>query len=175
MPMTIATTDGPIEFSDACIDAVQRRADFVACLVAETLRANLDLPPLPDGQVHQLNVPAGFLLEFGAVIVLEVWERHGITRHVDAGLPSWSEADADLARRLNEDPRQFDRVDNASLSQRVLKYWIENFAWDGIETFGADVMLSTADEDAIVDALASFLYENRNALRPLLTDEGHKT
>jgi hypothetical protein len=169
--ITVATTDGPIEFSDACIDAIRRRAEFVASLVGETIRRMLDLPQQPDGQVHQLNVPAGFLLELGAVIVLKLWERQGITRHVDAGLPSWSDADADLARRFNEDPRQFDRLDNASLSQRVLKYWVENFAWDGIETFGADVLLSTADEDAIVDAVARFLYENRNALETLLPDK----
>jgi hypothetical protein len=175
MPITVATADGPIEFSDACIDAIVRRADFVATLVGEAIRTGLDLPQLPEGQVHRLNVPIGFLLELGAVIVLEIWERSGITAHCDAGLPTWREADADLVRRLNEDPTQFDRVDSASLNRRVLKYWLENFAWNGVETFGTDMMLSTADEDAIVDAMARFLFDNRNALRPLLSDEGHKT
>jgi len=171
MPITIATSDGPTEFSDAWIDAVRRRADFVAALVAETLRATLDVPAPPDGRVRRLNVPAGFLLELGAVIALNMWERQGIMRHLDAGIPTWSEADVDLARRLKEDPRQFDRIENASLNRRVLKYWLENFAWDGIQTFGAEVMLSTADENAIVNAVARFLYENRNAIKNLVPNE----
>jgi hypothetical protein len=107
MSLTVETTDGPVEFSDAMIGAIARRADFVACLVGEGIRRALNLPPGSSGQVHELNVPAGFLLEFGAVIVLTLWERQGITRHLDAGLPSWSQADADLVRRFSDDPRQF--------------------------------------------------------------------
>jgi hypothetical protein len=171
MPITIATTDGPVEFSDAFIDAIRRRADFVASVVGEILRRELATPPDSGGVVHQLNVPAGFLLELGAVIVLNLWERQGITAHLDAGLPRWSEADADLVRRLREDRSQFEPIENAILSRRVLQFWLQNFAWDGIETFGADMLLSTSEEDAIVDALASFLYENRDALKTLLPDK----
>jgi hypothetical protein len=116
-------------------------------------------------------MPAGFLLELGAVIVLGMWERCGITAHRDAGLPSSYEADADLVRRLQEDPRQFDRVESALLNRLVLSYWLENFAWDAVETFGTDMMLNSTDEDAIVDAVARFLFENRNALEPLLPHE----
>jgi hypothetical protein len=171
MSITVATADGPIEFSDACIHAVARRAEFVATLVGETIRSSLRLPQLPEGQVHRLSVPAGFLLELGAVIVLDMWERSGITAHRDAGLPSWCEADADLVRRLQEDPTQFNRVESALLNRRVLSYWLENFAWDAVETFGTDMMLSSADEDAIVDAVARFLFDNRSALKPLLPQE----
>jgi hypothetical protein len=171
MSLAVQTTEGPIEFSDALICAIARRADFVAALTAETIRKGLELPEPRDGHVHQLNVPAGFLLELGAVFILHMWERHGITAHLDAGLPSWSDADADLAHRLHEDRSQFETIESATLNPRVLRFWAENFAWDGIETFGTDILLTTADEDAIVDAAARFIYENRNAFKTLVPDE----
>jgi hypothetical protein len=165
MTIAVETTEGLVEFSDAFIGAIARRAEFVASLVGETiLRAALDFPQPPTGNVHQLNVPAAFLLELGAVLVLELWERHGITAHRDVGFPSWRDADADLALRLNEDPTQFNRLESASLSQRVLRFWVENFTWDGVATFRVDVILSSADEDAMVDAVAHFLWDNRKAL-----------
>jgi hypothetical protein len=175
MSLTLETTDGSLEFSDTWISAIARRADFVATLTAEAIRAALKLSPPPHGQVHRLNVPAGFLLELGAVLVLDMWERDGITAHRDAGFPTAREADGELVRRLNDDPTQFDRVQSATLSRRVLRFWVENFAWDGVETFGTDMVLSTADEDAFVDAVARFLFDNRNALRPLLPNEENQS
>jgi hypothetical protein len=174
MPLTVQTADGPLEISDALIRAIARRADFVAALVAQALRIALDIPELPPGHVRQVHVPPGFLLELGAVLVLDMWERQGITAHLQVGLPNSTDADADLARRFSEDATQFERIENSTLNRRVIQFWAENFAWDGIETFGTDLLLNAAEEDAFVDAAARFLYENRNALKALLPKENHE-
>jgi hypothetical protein len=175
MSIAVDTTEGPIEFSDALICAVARRADFVAALTAQAIGIALKLPELPQGQVYELNVPAGFLLELGAVLVIEMWERRGFTAHIIAGLPSWREADNELVRLLREDPTHFDQNQHGSLNRRVLQFWLENFAWDGIETFGADILVTAGDEDAIVDAVADFIWKNRREFEAMLQQRGQRS
>ena len=136
MPVTVLTTDGPLEFSDALIRAISRRADFVATLVAQALRAALDIPELQHRKIHQVHVPGGFLLELGSVLVLGMWERQGVMAHVEAGLPTSKDADTDLVRRFRENPSQFERIETSTLNRRVLQFWAENFAWDGSRRLG---------------------------------------
>jgi hypothetical protein len=116
MPLIVPTRDGPLEVSDALIRAITRRADFVAALTARAIRIAFDVnqPQPPDARIQQLPIPRGFLLELGATLVLELWERQGITAHLEAGLPTANDADADLARRFREDPSQFERIENST-------------------------------------------------------------
>ena len=170
MSVTIHATDGPIEISDLSIEAVRRRADFVAEFTAHVIRQILGRFPASDGEPDQFRFPAGFLLDVGAIGVLTMWEQQGITAHLEAGLPTRNEATAELFRRVQENPQQFD-APQTSLSSRVLQFWVEHFAWDGVEQFGADILLDAAEEDAMIDAAASFLWENRHALLQIFEAE----
>jgi hypothetical protein len=51
------------------------------------------------------------------------------------------------------------------LALRVFSVWVEHFAWHGREQLGADLVLGEAEEDALADALADLLWDNRDALR----------
>jgi hypothetical protein len=169
MTIVVQTTDGSIEFSDTCIQAVARRAEFVAALTAHGIRTALHLLEYGPG-VQTLTAPAGFLLELGTVFVLASWEAKGISAHIEVGLPSSNEADADLVRRLQQDPKQFDVIDSTGLSSRVLRFWLENFAWDGLESVDSDLLLSAVDEDSFLDSLADFLWRNRQSMPTELRD-----
>lgn len=64
MPLHIDTSDGPLTISDQAIQAVVHHARRVADLTAATLDATGLFPDRPT------RLPAGFLLELGAVLEL---------------------------------------------------------------------------------------------------------
>jgi hypothetical protein len=168
MPLILKTTDGPLEVSDACVQAVASRADYIATLTGEYLSATDLFPKTDKNPTEPVRLPAGFLLELGAVLQIAVWERTGIRTHIDAGLPSYEEAAADLARRASENPADFDRIESATLLRRVFPLWVERFAWGGPEVFAAEMQIDTAEEDALVNGLAEFLWRHRDSQGPAL-------
>ncbi len=56
------------------------------------------------------------------------------------------------------------------LSGRVLQVWIDNFAWDGPELLGADIVVGHVDEDVFVDVMAEFVWKYRHGIASLLAD-----
>jgi len=48
------------------------------------------------------------------------------------------------------------------LSVRVLALTVERFAWHARDDLGAEVLLGFPEEDAVLDALAQFLWEHRH-------------
>lgn len=166
MSVILETSHGPFEVSDACIQAVIARAEYVARLTGEFLSATGLFPETDATSTEPVRLPGGFLLELGAVLQLGVWERAGIRLHIDAGLPSVEEAAADLARRASENVGEFHGLDAARLLKRVLPLWVERFAWGGPERFGMELEIDAAEEDAFIEELAEFLWRHRSALAP---------
>jgi hypothetical protein len=146
------------------IAAVARRADFVALLVAHALDAVYAKAGIDAKTDQSCRLPAGFLLELGAVMQLLLWERAGLTVHVEAGLPTADAAGEELERRARLGPSEFDDVSRLTLWRKVNMLWTEHFAWDGQQLLGAEIAVERGDEDALVDHLANFIWRNRRAL-----------
>jgi len=67
-------------------------------------------------------------------------------------------------------PKEFEGPDAAPLSPRVLRVWVEQFAWDGPELIGADVVVGDFDDVEFVDVLAELIWKHRDELTNLLDD-----
>jgi hypothetical protein len=162
--VTIPTRDGPLRVPDATVWAVARHAERQADLTA----AYLEATGLFNGKPVQL--PAGFLLELAAVLEPGLWERQDLRRHLDVDLPTYREAADQLAARAAKGRAEFDGPDATSLSGRVLQVWIDNFAWDGPELLGTDIVVGHVDEDVFVDVMAKFVWKYRHEIARLLAD-----
>jgi hypothetical protein len=68
-------------------------------------------------------------------------------------------------------PAEFKGEDAAPLSLKVLRVWTEQFAWEGPDTLGADIILGDVDEDEFAAVLADFLWQHRHAMDSFLTNE----
>lgn len=165
MALTIETAQGRLEISDVQLRAVADHARQRADLTAAALDATGIFTTKP------AHLPAGFLLELGAVLELGLWERNGLRQFLATDLPSFHDAAAELAARASKGPKEFDGSDAAPLSQRVLRYWIEHFAWDGPRHLRADVVLGPVDEDQFADLMADFVWQHRHELSQLLAPE----
>jgi hypothetical protein len=140
------------EFPDELVAAVAEGAARDADHVVQFLRA-LGLEASPTKPMH---LPAAFLLELGAALRLFRWEYCGLHTHLDAGLPPSSQAIRDAFRHLDgSGPLEM------TLAYRVLVLFAERFAWSAREELDAQVALGEADEDALLEALADFLWEHR--------------
>jgi hypothetical protein len=146
------------------VAAIILHAEFCADLVIAALRA-LKFLPLPDApRGEPLGLPSAFLLEFAAVLELGLWERNGIQLHRAAGLPSYCEAmDALIEKATCWPSKSCSRT--SDLSQRVLSLWLANFAREGKELIGGDILLDLTDQDTFLDAVAEFLWANRNQFK----------
>ena len=107
-----------------------------------------------------IALPDAFLLELGAALRLLEWERRGLTAHTDAGLPPSGQALREAFRHLDA-PGAAPGPLGDTLAYRVMVFFAERFAWAGREELDADVAMGEADEDALLDALADFLWDNR--------------
>lgn len=91
-----------------------------------------------------------------------VWEIEGLDLAA-FGLPSPQEAIRvafnDAVRR-HRDPSS---PPTPSLSQAVLRISTERLAWMGPAALRAEIELDTPDEDTLVEAMAQFLWTNRNS------------
>lgn len=163
------TENGAVELADPLVHAVARNAAFVADLTAAVLDKTGIFPP-----ATQKKLPAGFLLELGAVLQIGFWERNGIVVHQSAGLPSYREASKDLAARAERGPAEFADPAAISLSRAVMAFWIEHFAWEGKQLLGSDIVVDEVEEDQFADMLAEFLWKHRHQLSGFLEKgEGH--
>jgi hypothetical protein len=96
-----------------------------------------------------------FLGEIAAVLQLLAWERQGIFVHQEAGRPNAIDAIQGLART----PRN--RIPS-ELYMKVVKVWMDRFAWSGHADLNADVTLDDLKEDAELEAIASLLWAHRH-------------
>ena len=156
--IAVGKTD-PVTVCRPVVDAVVRRATGLADLTATTLR-KLGIYS-DEGCDQTLRVPANLLLELGAVFQLAQWEQDGFTAHLDAGIPSYKEAFADLLEKLERGLWSEEVIRSDSLSFKVFMLSIDGFSWDAPSMLGIDVQLKADDEDNFVEKLAEFLWRNR--------------
>jgi hypothetical protein len=145
----------PPELITRALEQAVRDADLTAHILT-----HVGLGP-PPGEVRHL--PATFLLELGAACRLLAWEVAGLTFHCQAGLPSARDALRDAFRDAAAraaDPSAPDP--GPALSRAVFALTVDRLAWTGPAYLRAEVLLDTPDEDALVEAMARFLWDHRH-------------
>lgn len=158
LPFTLK--DGNPVFPQPFIDAVVRHAQRQTLLVVFAIGEIFEEKPV--------RFPFGFLLEMGAVLELGMWEREGFRESVADDLPTYAEAAKNLANRSTLGEDEFEGPDATPLSKHVLMAWIDNFAWDADQHFGAEMLLGQVEREHFVDQLARFLIEHHHELGGLL-------
>jgi hypothetical protein len=151
--------------------AVTRDAQYMADTVADFLEAQGIRPrqnrsgdscALP--QKGETTTPVhAFLLNLAAALRIAMWERAGLRSELPADLPSSREAFQNLVPAESFHSSTGSSATPA-LAQTVFRTWLEQFSRSSRATLGTDVLLDAAglSEDELLDALADFLYENRN-------------
>jgi len=147
--------DCPAELVRYVTDAAgQEAADVIALLRA----AGLAPPP---GEVREF--PPEVLLALGAVARLRRWEAGGHIVHLQCGLPTADGAFVHLIHTLESAATNRTTLTNLGrLTRAVHDLSVSRFAWTARAEFDADIALDTGDEDALVEALAQFLWANRH-------------
>jgi len=130
---------------------------------ADAVREVLVSAGVVAGADGTVGLAAGAMLDIAAVLRMRSWEGGGIAAHREVGLPCAAEARHRLiSRMLRESPTA---EAFGELSQGVRRAYATQFVWSAPGLVGADIALSdTAGEDLLLDALAAFLWEGRNAL-----------
>lgn len=138
------------------VTAVEEDAARDAGRVALFLRT-LGLKVSP---ARPIALPDAFLIELGAALRLLEWERRGLSAHLDAGLPPSGRAIRDAFRHLAAPGIALGPLSD-TLTYRVMVLFAERFAWAGREELDAEVALGAADEEALLEDLADFLWNHR--------------
>jgi len=162
MSLTIETSEGPLKISDEQIQAVVRHAQYLADLTGAVLDASGLFSTKPS------RLPAGFLLEFSAVLELGLWEREGLREYFDDDLPMYQDAATELAARACKGPAEFEGPERTPLSRQLFRLWLERFAWEADATLQANILLGDVAGDQFATVLADFIWKNRHELQNLL-------
>lgn len=145
----------PAELIRFAADEAERDADEVAAFLNA---AGLAPPP---GETR--GFPPGILLDLGAVVRLRRWEAAGYTVHVDAGLPTAGLALNHVINILSAAAKNCATLKTAgALGRVVFDVTVSRFAWTARPELGSDVALDVDDEDALVEAMAQFLWAHRH-------------
>lgn len=141
-----------VAVSVAFIRDADRMADVTAAFLDQVGPSLLD---------DQSSWPAAFLLELGAVLRIRQWEVAGIKNAIDPTLPSFQEALADLASRLQTEPERFICGD-APLLLRVLYSWWIHCAHPNEPVLDIDVVISRMDPGQLLSCVAGLIWKLRN-------------
>ena len=107
--------------------------------------------------------PPGILLDLGAVARLRRWEAAGYAVHVEAGLPTARAALNHVVEMLIEAAANRTALATAgALGRAVFDLMVCRFAWTARQELGSDIVLDGSNEDALVEALAQFLWARRH-------------
>ena len=110
------------------------------------------------------SFPAGILLDLGGMARLRAWEAAGIDVHRRAGLMTGEEAlehIIDVLVRAAANPAELARA--GLLGRAVFAFRMNKFAWAGPTEFQSDIALDSADDGALIEALAEFLWRVKTA------------
>jgi hypothetical protein len=141
----------PIEQIRFAADGAAEEAAWVVALLAA---AGLAPPP---GETR--GFPPGVLLDLGGVARLRAWEAAGLDEHRRAGLPGAREALEHVVGLLTlaaADPTELAHA--GRLGRAVFDLRMSRFAWAGPGELRIDAVLDEPDEEALIDALADFLW-----------------
>jgi hypothetical protein len=148
----------PNPFPEDLVAATAREAESCAdWVILLTRHLGYDASP-----VKPIVIDREVLLFLGAVLWLHSWEIAGISIHCEAGLPRAADLLTNAARALAENGT---KPDGSGLSKRVMRLFVENFAWDSRGDLAVPVVLDGLAEDMAVDALAELLWSRRRAER----------
>lgn len=135
-------------------EAIRDAVDVTAFLAA----AGLAPPP---GQTR--GFPPDVLLDLGAIVRLRRWEAAGLVVHTEAGLPTAAAALTRLVAILTAAAADRTALADAGvLARSVFELTVDRFAWTAQPELGTDVVLLADDEDALIAALAPFLWTHRH-------------
>ena len=148
----------PVTVSRPVVEAATWRASYLADLTVTALQ-KIGLAP-DAGCAQPLRLPANLLLEFGAVLQLAHWEQDGFTAHLDAGLPFYADAFAELVAKTEQGLWDNEVIPSDTLAFKVFRLSMDEFSWDAPSLLGINVQLKADDEDEFVKRLAEFLWEN---------------
>jgi hypothetical protein len=140
------------------VEAIEAHADADADHAATFLdtligRQPTD-PPLP--------LPAEFLLDLAAGLRLLLWEQAGLNPQAIAGLPPARQVLRQVLLSISNPWPEFPSAEPpGTLARRVLAAFVDHFAWTARVELDAEVVLSEPDEEAVLEALADFLWQHR--------------
>jgi hypothetical protein len=143
----------------AVVQDAERDADLVVAFFDVTGLA-------PSGRRRQdapLALPGDCLLGLGAALRLSLWEQQGIRVHLDHGLPPARQALIDVLHTATGQAEAEAAERARSLASRVVALSVERLAWNGRVELDVDVVLGEADQEALLEALADFLWTHRPA------------
>lgn len=157
------------------VEFLVREANYMASLTSRCLKV-VGILPLESTVDSAIALPAELLLELAAILRIGMWERQDLRRLIATDLPPAEEAFHDLMSRAAERPESFSTgmLVNSSLHRRVMHVLLRQFAWNGPRHLGAEVLLGRpeeSDSDAILDAVAEFLWARRRRVGEGTGDE----
>jgi hypothetical protein len=170
MMIAVGETD-PVKVSRQFADAAVWRARYLAHLTGTALQ-KMGMVAV-EGVTQPIRLSANLLLEFGALLQLALWEQDGFTAHLDAGLPSCTDAFAELARKTEQDEWDGETIAIDSLSFEVFRLSMDEFSWDAPSLLGIDVQLKTDNEDEFVEQLAEFIWRDHQLHQSKQLKEGN--
>ena len=154
MPAALTIDSFPTEL----INAVKADALRDADRVERFLRVLGFLPILH----YLIRHRPGFMVDLAAALRLLAWEQAGLDPKAVARLPSARTALLNVLLSLKQSSIGLNEaVGSGSLIQNVMGAFIDHFAWCAGAELHADVTLGEVDEDAILEALADFLWAHR--------------
>jgi len=157
MTHAAAWSNTQFDFHPELMSAVCYFAERSAILTGEVLRRLADNGVGCDRAFTDRGLPAGFLLELGAVAQLAVWAQSGVAALLPKSIPGFHDAAAQLNDRVQANPHQFNDIGSAILARQLMQLWIEHFHWTAPWLLGADLVIGELDEQDAVAAVATLL------------------
>ena len=106
---------------------------------------------------------SSFLSEISALAQVREWERHGLAESLGSWLPSYSEALLDLVDQIEQGVASGKPL-SPNLSKLVMRVGLENLAWNPSEIGEFATVTGEFDEDAMLEAFAELIWNNRHLL-----------
>ena len=138
----------PDEYRDFLVADAERSADRVMAWLNHF------------GISRTVALPAELLIGFDLALRFETWEQNSISEHLKAGLPSALQVMKRVLSLMEVSELQA-YVDRLGLQVIIVQR--ESLAWQAGGALGADVaIVADDDEDAFLDTMADFLWDNRH-------------
>lgn len=163
--VSVPTDKGEIDLPESLIAAIQRQATENAIAAAAIIRGWGTRP------VQKVVLPKAFLLEIGSLSLLMEWDSLGHLDVLGENMPELRQVKEEFLNRCGGGLVAFGDASETPITSLMLKTLTEKFSWDGPELMNASFVLDEVDEDELVDALATFLWNNRATIEQIIIEE----
>ena len=117
---------------------------------------------------RQPKLPAGFLLELGAIIRIYLWQRSGVAAWLELPFQDAEILLEKLLDRLRTDPASF-YADAPSASNTLFAAVMDTAwrhrAWSSFSELGADIAIPSPSPVIPIDAIVELLWSSRHLLK----------